>query len=230
MFNSLSGYNVILQERDYKIFSFLAQNEFATAKQIKRAFFNDCSDGNCRSRLSKLLRANMIQSMRYCRDFNIYMLKSKGLELVRQRQPDTIFINVTKYFNLDKIEHKLGLSEIRSFFELNHQFTNWQSDRTLDYLYKIENIKRYVPDALIYQNNRVLILEYERTGKSTERIKDKMSKLKHLISEYYRSNISSEVLFLTEGKGIKNRYIKAGSNSLIHIHTMNEFRSGDVKI
>lgn len=211
------GFNIQITERDFKILKFLSEVDLATNTILHSAFFEGKSKSAVRSTINRLTLANLIKKITTYQKQAIYSLCSSGVNILRAKFPNRYFCDEIKYIKLDMIQHALDISIIKSAIQRKYSISSWESDRHIKRFHLSDFRRRYYPDAMFKLNNKVFILEYERTLKSKDRIRHKLDCIEYAISDLYKHGIECESLVITASDGIKNSYERINTNSRVNI-------------
>ncbi len=189
--------NIKLTSRDLRLLNDLYKNSFMAFYQIKEMHFNNKADSTIYNRLSKLIRADVIKSIRvnliaiHKENMDIgviYSLTNKGLSLLKEYSYKEINRSVPIPINLSQLSHDLILTDVlRKLGGINLKLYGYRA-----------NLDEQIPDAIIHKENNKCAIEVELTAKSNLRYRE-------ILSNYMTSNKYSEVLYVVKNKAIETK-------------------------
>ncbi len=225
--------NIKITDRDLRLLLDLYQNTFLALYQIRDRHFNKCARSTIYNRLSKLIKGELIESIRVnlnaihrqSEDIGaIYYVTKKGFSLMIKYHNRSIKRVVPVPINLNQLHHDLILTD--AIKKLEQQFIDTQviNSKLLVNSFKEE---RQVPDGVILFENKKYALEVELTAKSNIRYRD-------IISNYRTSLEFESVLYLVKDEAIQNKmgaiitgfngdYKKSDDTDKFHFCTLSDF-------
>ena len=196
--------NIKITDRDLRLLLDLYQNTFLSLYQIRDRHFIKCARSTIYNRLSKLIKGELIESIRV--NLNaihrqhedigaIYYVTKKGFSLMNKYHHGSIKRVAPVPINLNQLHHDLILTDAIKILE--RRFINGQvvNSKLLVNSFKEE---RQVPDAVILFDNKKYALEVELTAKSNMRYRD-------IVSNYRTSSEFENVLYLVKDEAIQNK-------------------------
>ncbi len=196
--------NIKITDRDLRLLFDLYENSFLSLYQIREKHFKKCARSTIYNRLSKLIKNELVESMRVnlwaIHRQNeevgaIYSLTKKGLSLLKRYHSLGINRAVPIPINLNQLHHDLILTDIIK--KLKPQFNNAKvfNSRLLTSSFREES---KVPDGVLLFKNKKYALEIELTAKSNIRYRD-------IISNYRTSSEFEKVFYLVKDESIQNK-------------------------
>ena len=225
--------NIKITDRDLRLLLDLYQNTFLALYQIRDRHFNKCARSTIYNRLSKLIKGELIESMRVnlnaiqrqSEDIGaIYYVTKKGFRLMIKYHSKSIKRVSPVPINLNQLQHDLILTDTIKM--LDSQFHNAQVVNSKLFVNSFKE-ERQVPDGVILFKNKKYALEVELTAKSNMRYRD-------IISNYRTSSEFESVLYLVkdvaiQGKmgaiitGVQNSYRKSDDTDKFYFCTLSAF-------
>ena len=196
--------NIKITDRDLRLLLDLYNNTFLALYQIKGRHFKKCARSTIYNRLSKLIKGELIESIRVNlnaihRDSEdigaIYYVTKKGFSLMIKYHHRSIKRVAPVPINLNQLHHDLILTD--SIKMLEHQFNSVQVVNSKLFVNSFKE-ERQVPDGVILFENKKYALEVELTAKSNMRYRD-------IISNYRTSSEFESVLYLVKDEAIQNK-------------------------
>lgn len=208
--------NIVIRDRDLKLFNYLFKNKIANAKQINRDIFDHCKMTATYKRLRKLEKHLFIESNVYKSQGQAkraFSLTSKSFKNYIQQDGD---IKLRKQLKSDKPNHDLCLVDIQYRLELCQTVVKYIPENILQsYSGQInfeflEDFSKVHTDAYVrvkltkgYYN---LALEYEASFKHSYRYPQK-------IRSYYNNTSIDGVLIICKDKFVLEN-LKSAERSL----------------
>jgi len=163
--------NVVLTDRDTKLFCYLNEQKFMVSGQIYKIFWpeSDPETGTARQRLTKLIESGYIKIMtirdeKKKKDLKLFLLTTKGIEVLRTQRLDHKFSELSDV-NPVLVEHGLKLTNVRALFQ-ELGAANWQSERLIR---KEEASRGWYPDGVLNVNGFKIAIELENSFRPKER-------------------------------------------------------------
>jgi hypothetical protein len=189
--------NIKLTSRDMKILFDLYKSSFLAFYQIKDVHFKTQADSTVYNRLSKLIRADVIKSIRVnllgIHKDNleigvIYSITKKGLTLLKAQSYFSIERFNPIQINLNQLTHDLVLTDaLRVLNGTNSKLLNLKS-----------HFDEQIPDGVIQKENKKIALEVELTAKSNQRYRD-------ILTNYMTSMNYDEVIYLVKDETVSKK-------------------------
>ena len=196
--------NIKITDRDLRLLLDLYQNSFLSLYQIRDWHFNKCARSTIYNRLSKLIKGELIESMRV--NLNaihrqnedigaIYYVTKKGFSLMNKYHHRGIKRVAPVPINLNQLHHDLILTDAIKMIQ--RRFINGKviNSKLFSNSFKEE---RQVPDGVILFKDKRYALEVELTAKSNTRYRD-------IISNYRTSSEFENLLYLVKDDAIQNK-------------------------
>ena len=197
--------NIKLTDRDIKLMHDLYSNVFLSFEQIRREHFKNCATSTVYNRLSKLVNANMIETINVNIKANyllpkdvgvIYSLSKLGLIRLKEYWHREIQRIIPAPINLSCLYHDLLLTDvIRKLKEqINCSVINSKIMDMSGLNYE------QVPDAILFNsvNKTKWAIEVELTAKSNQRYRE-------IVSNYATSNLFEKVLYIVKDESIRRK-------------------------
>ncbi len=197
-------YKTKITDRDIRLLIDLFENSFLSLYQIRQMHFKNCARSTIYNRLSKLIKSNLIESMRV--NLNaihrnnedigaIYFITKAGLDLVSKYHKGEFLRNTPVPINLSQLHHDLVLTDL--IFKLRN---NYNEARVLNSRVQVNSYKeeRQVPDGVILFKDKKYALEVELTAKSNLRYRE-------IVSNYRTSFEYDRVLYLVKNESIRKK-------------------------
>ena len=202
--------NVYVTKRDIEILKFINDMKFSNVDQIHRLFFEGKGKQYIQRRLRKFSDEGYL--VRYPdwggRRFN-YGVSEEGLSLILRGGVNTVPLSLKK-IDIKNFEHDKVLTELRIRLERLGLVSDWKSERLIRYEEDFLSFglgERIISDGYgfsVKKKHRVII-EFEHSRKSNQRIKSLLKKY----SEYFREKGESEfgcALFFFSDPNVKSYY------------------------
>jgi hypothetical protein len=218
---------VRITERDKLCAEFVVEQGFATIEQLWKVAWSDQKNASyVYDRVLVLERAGFLKTVRPNGvTYKIVSPTAQSRQLVASfSQHPTPVINASK----DIVFHQLDLNELRILFQ-GKGLTNWRSAECLAVDPSFKKIgTRHIPDAFYVSSNGTrTAIEYDRTLRKKDRIKDRLSsyvvelmspdrnidRLIYLVAPAYLKTYQQ--IFDQGFEGVKGRFI---------LKTMDEFK------
>ncbi len=193
---------VKLTKRDIELLYDLYSSVFLSFEQIRRKHFYNCATSTVYNRLSKLIRAKLLDSINVNLRANyllekdigaIYFVTQMGLTKLKEYWHRGIFRDSPAPINLANLFHDLLLTD--TINKLKEEFNSEVLNTKVLDMGQI-NFEQ-VPDAILFddKNNTKWAIELELTAKSNMRYRE-------IISNYGTSNLYSKVLYIVKDESI----------------------------
>ncbi len=183
----------------------LYSNVFLSFEQIRCEHFKNCATSTVYNRLSKLIKANLLETINVNIKANnliqkdvgvIYSLSKIGLLKLKEYWHREIQRIVPAPINLSCLSHDLLLTDVirRLKRKYNCHVANTKIMNTSGINYE------QVPDAIVFEssNNERWAIELELTAKSNLRYRE-------IVSNYSTSNLFEKVLYITKDESIHKK-------------------------
>lgn len=191
-----------LTTRDIQLLYGLYSNVFLSFEQIRGEYFGNCANSTVYNRLSKLIKANLIDGINVNIKSNyllekdvgvIYFVTTNGLTRLKEYWHREIQRIVPAPINLNNLFHDLLLTDVIK--KLKREFNcSVINSKVLN----IDSLScEQVPDAVLFhrQNKSKWAIELELTSKSNRRYRE-------IIANYGTSNKYSKVLYIVKDESI----------------------------
>ncbi len=189
--------NIKLTSRDLALLNDLYRNSFLAFYQIKEVHFKNKADSTVYNRLSKLIKAEIIRSIRVnllaIHKSNmdvgvIYTITKKGLRFLKEFSFYEVKREAPIVINFNQLTHDLILTDILKKFDgIN---TKLYSQKTNDY--------EQIPDGVVTNKNQNCAIEVELTAKSNLRYRE-------IISNYMTSSKFDKIRYIVKDKAIEKK-------------------------
>jgi len=196
--------NIKTTDRDLRLLLDLYRHSFLSFYQIALMHFDKCAGPTVYNRLSKLIKGDLIESMRVNlrvihmsnKDIGVvYCITKKGLNLIKKYHHGGILRDAPIPINLNQLGHDLLLTDVIKVMQKKFIDAKVIDSKLLKLNYNYES---QVPDAVVFMQNKKLAIEVELTAKSNMRYRE-------IISNYSTSSDFDGVLYLVKDVAIKNK-------------------------
>lgn len=193
---------VKLTNRDIQLMYDLYNNVFLSFEQIRREHFKKCATSTVYNRLSKLIKANLVESLNVNLKANyllakdigvIYFLTQKGLTKLKEYWHREIFRDFPAPLNVNNLFHDLLLTE--TVKKLKESFNCEVLNTKVISLNQLS--LEQIPDAILFNKNNKSqwAIELELTAKSNQRYRE-------IISNYSTNQEFEKVLYIVKDEAI----------------------------
>jgi|LULL01.1.fsa_nt_gb DNA-binding Lrp family transcriptional regulator len=189
--------NIKLTSRDLSLLNDLYKNSFLAFYQIKEMHFKNKADSTVYNRLSKLIKAEIIRSIRVNlvaihksnMDIGvIYTITKKGLRHLKEFSYYEVKREVPIVINFNQLTHDLILTDVlRKYGGMN---TKLYGQKTDDF--------EQIPDGIVTNKSQNCAIEVELTAKSNLRYRE-------IISNYMTSSKFNKVQYIVKDKAIEKK-------------------------
>ncbi len=155
---------MFVTDRDLGILKMCLEQKFMTLFQISRMFFPESRNilQVPMKRVRTLVKADLLKAVTLRVDAKrLYVATSRGVSLLRQKNLSG-GLGALKELNDKTWEHDATVTDVRIIFEKLLDFKNWTPERVL----KSANVRKKVPDGIVWNEKHRFILEVELTLKN----------------------------------------------------------------
>ena len=198
-------HNVVLKQRDLRLFQLLLEGKVLTKEQINRYIFKNVSDQCISARLKKLGDFGVIARGTFINEWKskyYYALTPKGLSHIQGLLINKI---TRKAIKSDSISHDLDLVDIRFALEQMETVKSYFTENILQSCDEFTRSSQFSPfvklnsdavaDVQTPHGRVVLAIEYDATSKSSARYSKKLR-------AYYERHQIEGVLYIARNKCI----------------------------
>lgn len=197
--------NIKLTNRDIQVMHELYSNVFLSFEQIRRKHFKNCAASTVYNRLSKLIKAQIIETINVNIKANyllpkdvgvIYSISRIGFTRLKEYWHREIQRIIPAPINLSCLYHDLLLTDVIE--KLRRTYNNSVVNS------KIMNMSgisyEQIPDAILYDsvNQSKWAIELELTTKSNQRYRE-------IVSNYATSNLFEKVIYIVKDESIHKK-------------------------
>lgn len=201
--------HVLLTKRDVDLMLGLHDHVVLSFVQIHEMFFTSRTTATAMNRLKRLESQGWIVRLRVSRlrlhgrknaMGVVFQLSNRGRAVLAQAQPNVMIFDKMPLLNIYQLDHDLLIADIAEHFKRRFPEYQWTNGR---YLKDIHELKK-IPDAILRNptSDRVIAIELELNGKSSQRYKEIVTNLK-------TSRLIERVIFVTAHTSIGRKIMSA---------------------
>ncbi len=200
---------VMLTSRDIEIMQDLYDSMLLSFGQIHERHFKNCAISTVSNRLSKLIRDELVKSIRVGIIIfrgtpetigSVYQVTRKGIKVLEQRFPYTRFRETSPIISHLTLTHDLILADVIKSLKLQNPEGKVIQGKNF---YRADAKGKRLPDAIIlYPNTKQKVaIELELTAKSEKRYKD-------IVMQYRMQPEFEKVIYIVQRPGIAEKILE----------------------